>query len=328
MMNPTNSPSLSIEMTTGPAKAWQYATPEEQGMDSLKLLEMINFYKERHAKDESLFIDSITIVRNGAIVADIYLNPLFPKETKHIIHSCTKSIMSALIGIAIEQGYIEDVSTPVLDILNDIKVTKKDARLARLTIADLLTMQTGLNSQDSYLYQWRGLFKMQETADWTNHILNLPMDVEPGVRFDYSNMSSFLLSAIITKATGMDTLSFANAALFAPLGIEDVQWEHSPQGIYIGWARMWLKPHDMAKIGLLYLQNGRWDNQQIIPEQWVQASTTTHSFPKKYRHILDENGQVDYRTSIGNWIFTKLLRPFSEGYGYQWWLDKRGIYAA
>ena len=311
-----------------PTREWQIAIPEEQGMDSAKLLEMVEFYREERSENEKISIDSITIVRNGYIVADIYLNPLFPKDTKHIIHSCTKSIMSALIGIAIAEGYIEGIDDLVLAILDDKNIENADARIKALTLKHLLAMQAGLRSQDSYLYQWKGLFKMQATDDWTEYVLDLPMEAEPGTRFDYSNMASFLLSAIITKTTGKDTLSFAQEHLFDPLEINDVQWEKSPQGIDIGWARMWLKPHDMAKIGLLYLQKGKWENQQIIPTRWVEESLTAHSFPKKYRYVYDEEGKVDRMASGGLWMFTNLARPFADGYGYQWWLDKSDMYSA
>lgn len=317
-----------VEPDTWPTSGWSFSTPEKQGMDSAKLLEMVGFYEKTHEANTKIEIDSITIVRNGAIVADLYFNPFFPSETKHIIHSCTKSIMSALIGIAIEQGHIEDVDVPVLELLDFDDPDTIESEMHNLTLAHLLTMQTGLHSQDSYLYQWRGLFKMQETDNWVNYILHLPFEAEPGTRYDYSNMSSFLLSAILAKATGMDTFSFAKRYLFAPLGIEDVRWDRSPQGIYIGWARMWLKPRDMAKIGLLYLQQGKWGEQQIIPANWVKESTTAHSFPKKYRQVFDEAGNVDRKRTIGSWLFANLARPFSDGYGYQWWLDKRGIYSA
>lgn len=311
-----------------PTQEWLTSTPEEQGMDSVKLLEMVEFYGEQHLKNEKISIDSITIVRNGYIVADVYLNPLFPNDTKHMIHSCTKSIMSSLIGIAIEEGYIGDVDVLVLDIFDDKNIDNVDAKTKTLTLKNLLTMQTGLHSQDSYLYQWKGLFKMQTTDNWTEYILNLPFEAEPGNRFDYSNMASFLLSAIIQKTTGMDTLSFAREHLFDPLEIKDIQWEKSPMGIDIGWARMWLKPHDMAKIGLLYLQKGRWESQQIIPARWVEESLTAHSFPKKYRYVYNEKSKVDRMVSGGLWMFTNLARPFADGYGYQWWLDKSGKYSA
>lgn len=311
-----------------PKQQWQTSTPEEQGMNTNKFIEMVQFYEKEHAKNENITIDSVTIIRNGYVVADIYFNPLYPKDTEHIIHSCTKSIMSALIGIAIEGGYIKSVDVPVIDILNDKNIENADERIKKLTVKDLLTMKTGLHSQDSYLYRYKGLFEAQKTYDWTEHILNLPFETEPGTRFDYSSLASFLLSAIITKATGTDTLSFAQEHLFNHLGIEDVKWEKSPKGIYIGWARMWLKPHDMAKIGMLYLQKGKWSGEQIIPADWVEESITAHSDPKKYRYIYDEAGEVDRMLSGGSWIHTNIVRPFADGYGYQWWLDKSGMYTA
>lgn len=112
------------------------------------------------------------------------------------------------------------------------------------------------------------------------------------------------------------------------MGIEDVKWEKSPKGIYIGWARMWLKPHDMPKIGMLYLQKGKWNGEQIIPAAWVEESITAHGGPKKYRYIYDEEGEVDRMLSGGSWIHTNMARPFADGYGYQWWLDKSGMYSA
>ena len=311
-----------------PTAEWQSSTPEKQGVDSRKLLAMVAAYQKKQARDETVVIDSITIIRNGFVVADLYFNPLFPPNTPHVIHSCTKSIMSALIGIAIEQGYISGVDVPVLDYLSEKAPQHPDQRLHRLTLKDLLSMQTGLRSHDSYLYQWRRLFEMQATADWTKFILQLPFDAEPGTRFDYSNMSSFLLAAIVQKATGTDVLTFAKEHLFEPLGIHDVRWATSPQEVNIGWARMWLKPHDMAKFGLLYLHKGRWESQQVVPAAWVQESTTAHGYPKKYRHVVDANGVRDRRVTIGQWIAANLVRPFADGYGYQWWLDKSGMYTA
>lgn len=154
------------------------------------------------------------------------------------------------------------------------------------------------------------------------------METDPGIRYEYSNMASFLLSAIITKSTGMDTLSFAREYLFDPLEIKDILWDKNPKGIYIGWARMWLKPHDMAKIGLLYLQKGKWEDRQIVPSWWVAESITAHSFPKQYRYVYDADDKKDFGTSTGLWISTSLTRPLSDGYGYQWWLDESGIYSA
>lgn len=311
-----------------PTQIWQTSAPEEQGIDSAKLIEMIEFYENEKSGNDRLVIDSVTIIRNGYIVSDIYFDPLFSRDTKHILHSVTKSIMSALIGIAIDKGHIESVDVPVTGIFKEKNIDNSDDRINNLTIRHLLTMQTGLRSQDSYLYQYKGLFEAQKTNDWTEYALNLPFEKDPGTRFEYSNLASFLLSALITESSGMDTLSFAKEHLFNPLGIEDVQWEKSPKGIGIGWARMWLKPHDMAKIGLLYLQKGKWENEQVISSEWIEGSIEPRSFPKKYRYVYNEEGKINWGLSGGEWTANNLIRPFADGYGYQWWLDKTGMYSA
>ena len=311
-----------------PTDGFRTTTPEQQGMDSETLLQIPEFYAAAQAKDPGVAIDSISIIRNGYLVAEFYFNPLFPKETAHVIHSCTKSIMSALIGIAIEQGHIAGVDVPMVSFFEDKQEAIRDPKIRQIRLKDLLSMQTGMRSRDFFLYGWEGLFATQATADWVAHILSLPLDAAPGERFDYSNLSSFLLSAIIQRATGMDTLTFARKYLFDPLGIEEVRWERSPQEIYIGYARMWLKPQDMAKIGLLYLQQGRWNGRQIIPAAWVRESVTPHAFPKNYVVILDANGQRDQALTSQNWVSANFMRAFADGYGYQWWLDRSGAYAA
>ncbi len=311
-----------------PTDGFQTSTPEEQGMDSGKLLEIHDFYANQHEKNAEYSIDSISVYRNGYLVADYYFNPLYPRDTPHIIHSETKSIMSTLIGIAIEQEYIESVDVPYVAFFPDKQAAITDERMNAITLKDLLSMQTGIRSRDFALYRWEGIFAMQQTDDWVAHIMSLSVDAEPGVRYDYSNMSSFLLSAIIEEATGMDTLDFARQNLFDPLGIEDVHWEWSPQGYAIGFARMWLKPEDMAKFGLLYLQQGQWDGEQVVPADWVKTAVTPHAFPKNYVEVLDANGEKDSELTTLNWRIANIFRPFSDGYGYQWWLDKDGSYSA
>ena len=311
-----------------PTDGFRTSTPEEQGMDSEKLLEIHDYYGEQHEKIEGNSIDSIFVYRNGYLVADYYFNPLYPRETPHVIHSVTKSIMSALIGIAIEQGHIESVDVPFVEFFPDKQDAITDERMREITLKDLLSMETGIRSRDFALYRWEGNFAMQQTDDWVAYVMSLPVDAEAGMRFDYSNMSSFLLSAIIEEATGMDTLDFARENLFNPLGIEEVHWEWSPQGYAIGYARMWLYPEDMAKFGMLYLQQGQWDGEQIIPAAWVRESITPHAFPKNYVEILDENGEVDRELTSMNWQKVIFVQPFTDGYGYQWWLDKDGTYTA
>jgi CubicO group peptidase (beta-lactamase class C family) len=244
-------------------------------------------------------VDSVTVIRNGTIVLDEYFPPFEP-NSKHVIHSCTKSIVSALVGIAIEQGYIEGVDQPVLDLFDERAVANPNADKKAMTLEDLLTMSSGLECRDSYLYRWRGLREMSESDDWVQFMLDLPMAEPPGTRFEYCNGGSFLLSAIIQETTGMSALAFAQENLLEPLDITDVDWRANPDGITIGWGDMHIKPHDMAKIGYLYLNGGQWEGEQVVPAAWVEASTQAH-------------------VTAGT---------LSDGYGYQWWVDDGGYYMA
>jgi CubicO group peptidase (beta-lactamase class C family) len=157
-----------------PTKGWSTSTPEAQGMDSGVLAAMLD---EIQRQDHD--IDSVTVVRNGYLVADAAIYP-YEQDTKHIIHSCTKSIVSALIGIAIEQGYIDGVQTPVLDFFPGRSVENIDENKKSMTLKDLLTMSSGLNCRDSYLYRWSGLNEMRASRDWVQHMLDLPMAETPG----------------------------------------------------------------------------------------------------------------------------------------------------
>jgi CubicO group peptidase (beta-lactamase class C family) len=277
-----------------PTEGWRASTPEQQGMDSEMLAEMLETIQEQGHN-----IDSVLVVRNGYMVADATIFPFEP-GSRHIIYSCTKSVVSALIGIAIDAGYIEGVDQLVLDFFPGRGVANLDTDKEAMTLEDVLTMSTGLECRDSYLYRWRGLQQMRQSDDWVQFMLDLPMAEEPGTRFEYCNGASFLLSAIIQETTDMSALAFANEHLFGPLGIIDVEWLSSPQGITIGWSDLHLTPHDMAKIGYLYLNEGRWDGEQVVSAEWVKASGREH-------------------ISAGT---------LEDGYGYQWWVDDAGVYMA
>jgi CubicO group peptidase (beta-lactamase class C family) len=280
-------------VNTYPTQGWKISTPEMQGMHSQMLTEMME-----HIEKNNFNIDSLLIVRNGYMVFDAYFYP-FSNEQKHHIYSCTKSIMSALIGIAIDKGYIQNVDQPITDFFPDKAFANMDDLKKSITLKNLLMMASGLKCRDSYLYRWVGFFEMRNSDDWAQYVLNLPMAEPPGEKFEYCNGISYLLSVIIQNTTKMKTLDFARKHLFEPLGIFDVEWERSPQGIDAGYGEMWLKPHAMAKIGWLYLNKGRWDNKQILPSEWVEVST---------------------RAQIDAALF--------DHYGYQWWVDSAGYYMA
>ena len=275
-----------------PTDGWRASTPEEQGMDSERLADMLAMIAEAE-----FGIDSVLVIRNGYLVTDAFVHPFAP-GTKHVIHSCTKSVVSALIGIAIDKGDLAGTDQLITDILPGRVIANSDTRKEAMTLEHVLTMSTGLECRDSYLYRWRGMREMEGSDDWVQYVLDLPMVEPPGTQFEYCNGASFLLSAIVQEATGKIALDYAEEHLFGPLGIEDVDWPANPEGISIGWGGIRMRPHDMAKIGYLYLKKGQWDGRQIVPAGWVEASTTKH---------IDGTLQ--------------------DGYGYQWWVAKN-VYMA
>ncbi len=234
---------------------------------------------------QQLNIHSLLIVRNGYIVAEAYLDP-FRQDTPHQLFSCTKGFISALVGIAIEKGYIDGVDYPVLDFFPGRAFANNDPRKEAMTLEHLLTMSSGLDWQE----EPRLLSRMWQSEDWVQFVLDRRMAEEPGSQFNYCSGCSHLLSAIIQETVGMSTLDFARKHLFGPLGISDVYWELEADGIPIGGWGLKMRPRDMAKLGYLYLKGGVWDGQQLVPADWVRASVAKH---------------VEARRELE--------------YGYQWW---------
>jgi CubicO group peptidase (beta-lactamase class C family) len=280
---------LPEEEVYWPTEAWRVAAPEEQGMDAALLGQMLDAIDE-----QILRIDSVLVVHNGTIVAEKYYPP-YDKDTMHGLQSVTKSVVSALVGIAIQQGYIKGVDDPVLDYYPERTFENDDALKRSITLEHLLTMSSGL------AWDWD---EMVSSRDWVGYTLDQPMVSEPGTEFYYSSGNAHVLSAIIGEASGMNTLDFAQLHLFDPLGISDVRWKTDLDGIPKGGWGMGMTPRDMAKLGYLYLNQGQWDGQQIIPAEWIKASTE--------RHI-----QVP-----------EPLEPWDLYMGYLWWLHEDGPYAA
>ncbi len=276
-----------------PTQGWRTATPESQGMDSALLLDMLEVIWQNDMK-----IDSVLVARNGYIVLDAYSYPR-DADDFHPIYSCSKSVTSALIGIAIDKGDIKGVHQPVLDFFPGRVAENLDDDKKAMTLENLLTMSSGLECRDNWRYRWRGLEEMKRSPDWVQFMLDLPMAERPGTHFNYCNGATFLLSAILQQKTGMNTLAFAEKHLFEPLGISDFMWPANSQGITVGYSDLHIRPRDMAKIGFLYLNNGLWEDKQIISSRWIKESTRKH---------VSTKGLMDY--------------------GYQWWTLGSGAYTA
>lgn len=272
-----------------PTNAWRRATPEEQGLDPAILGQMLI-----SIADQQLNIDSLLVVRNGYIVLEKYY-PLYEQDTLHELYSVTKSIVSTLVGIAIEEGYINSVDDPVMNYFPGKSVQNDSTQKHSLTIKNLLTMSSGL--------EW-DFDEMVSNPDWVQYTLDQPIYIEPGKEFSYNSGNAQVLSAILQDASGMDTRTFAQQYLFDPLGIDHYRWQRDITGIPKGGWGMAMTPRDMAKLGYLYLRNGVWDGKQIVPAAWVAAST------QRYVQVQEP------------------LEPWDLYLGYMWWIHENGIYAA
>lgn len=270
--------------------AWLISTPEEQGMDSAKLEQITEYIKK-----QNIGIDSLLIIRHDYIIYEKYFNleeylghTLSNQDNMHSLYSVTKSFTSALIGIAIDERYIDNISLKVVDFFPESTIENLDSRKKNMTLQHLLTMTTGFEWDE-----WVGdsALQMMSSTNPVEYMLDLPMKNDPGTVLTYCTGASHLLSAIIQKTTGKTTLEFARKYLFNPLGISEVQWTYDQQNINHGGHGLSLTSRDMAKFGYLYLNNGTWNGKQIVSTDWVTKSIQPYNF-------FQENC----------------------GYGYQWWI--------
>jgi len=196
-----------------PTDGWRTSSPVEQGMDSALLVQMFESIDQHN-----LEIDSVLVVRNGYIVAEKYYSP-YSENTRHVLYSCTKSFVSALVGMAIEDGYIEGVNIAVQDSFPELIFENGDERKQVITLEDLLTMRSGLDWVEG-MPSYRA---MMDSRDWTKYVLDIPMATDPGSQFNYCSGCSHVMSAIIEQSTEMGTMAYARDRLFKPLGITNYQ---------------------------------------------------------------------------------------------------------
>ncbi len=265
---------------------WPVSTPEEQGLPS-------ELFENAFSRAEELpTLYSVLVARNGHLVAERYFSGQNPNRANYIA-STTKSFTSALVGIALAEGYLDSLDQRMLDFFPQYVTADLDPRKRDITIRHLLQMRAGYGND--------GGEPWERSPDWIGSAIALPLTGDPGTKWDYSTGSSNILAAILTEATGMSAEDFARIHLFGPLGIDLAYWEQDPQGYNIGGYRMYLAPRDMARFGHLYLQNGAVDGLRILPASWTRASVrsfgpTTASH--HWRSITDS------------------------GYGFQWWTGR------
>ena len=230
---------------------------------------------------------SLLVSQGGELVFERYFNGHGPDDLGNV-KSVSKSILSALVGIAIDGGYIDGVDVRMQQYFGEELAGIANPDVEAISIEHLLTMQAGLESTSNRNY---GPWALSD--DWIRAALSMPMAAEPGGEMLYSTGNTHLLSAIITRATGQTTLEFARDALAGPLGFDLAPWPRDPQGVYLGGNDMVLTPRQLLAFGEMYLNGGRVGDRQVVPASWVEASLA--------RHAASPHGNGRY-------------------YGYGWWV--------
>lgn len=314
LQTPSTAAAAERNPLVWPTTAWPESTPEAQGIDR-KTLE--GFDRELKAGAQG-YVDSMLVVRHGQVVFereyvhdydrlfagrgapglynyyDPAWHPYWKRSRLHTMQSVSKSVTSALIGIALRRGELPSIDVKMMPYFADFK-TKPDPRRDAMTLRDVLTMTTGIRwdeSSTTYTDATNNCAEMEATEDWIQYVLDQPMADDPGKTFVYNSGATQLLSLVLEKATGKEADDYAKEHLFAPLGIE-YAWKRTPRGLADTEGGLYLRPRDLAKIGLLYREDGTWDGKRILPEGWVKDSTTWH-------------------TNAGR-----------RGYGYKWWVLSR-----
>ena len=226
-----------------------------------------------------------------------FWHPYYKDTQLHSMQSVTKSIVSATIGIAISRGDFPDLDTPVLSFFDVDKTAHVDDQKRAMTLRHLLTMSEGLRWDENVPYtDPKNTFTvMARSLDWVQFTLDQPMASEPGTRFNYNSGASLVLGQIFLQATGIDIEAYTAQYLFEPLGITEYEWKRTPFGLADTQEGLFLSTRDLAKIAYLYLQKGRWNQETIIAESWINDSL------KAAFKLTDE------------------LRT---GYGFKWWSQR------
>jgi CubicO group peptidase (beta-lactamase class C family) len=280
----------AAEPNPWPTREWPRSSPEAQGMDSPTLAQL---FELRHA------FRSVLVVRNGYLVLEAY-GPLIGPDTRQPIYSCTKSLTSALVGIALDKGYLSSTDSLMLDFFPSRTYANHDSRKRSITLENLLAMTSGVSwSEMDALDPNNSLRQMERSADWVQFYLDRPMKKGPGASWTYDSGGAHMLSAILQQRTGQTLAAFARENLFSPLGISDVDWPTDSRGISYGHRGVYMTARDMARVGYLYARAGEWDGRRIVSAQWVKDST---------------------RRRVG--------AAYGQGYAWLWWVPPFGGFAA
>jgi CubicO group peptidase (beta-lactamase class C family) len=268
---------------------WEYATPESQGFDSEILTNML----KRIQKDD-LDVNSILLMKGDQVFLEFYRYP-YHADSLFNIMSVTKSIVSAMTGIALDREVLASIDDPLMTYLNKYDPLILDKQKHNITVKHALTMTTGLACTDTNNQEMK---RISQSSDWTKASLECPQAYSPGARYGYSSMATHLLGVALTEATNTDLLTLSKKWLFEPLGMDEVFWESTPEKYRLGGGWIWMTPRDMLRFGKLYIDGGQVGSNQLISQKWIESS------------ISNQIGELNATTEELD----------GEKYGYSWWV--------
>lgn len=259
-----------------------------------------------HAK--GLDIHSIMVVQNGNVVGEKWLS-LGDPNVPHIMNSASKTLTSTAAGFAVAEGKLK-LDNKVISFFPDKLPKKVSDNLKNMTVRDLLTMTSGQAKANTTAQR-------QTEKDWVAAFLAEPVPHKPGTFYAYNGLGTFMISAIVQKAVGENIFSYLTPRLFNPLGITGIWWDESPDGINCGGWGAYLKTEDMAKIGQFYLQKGKWNGKQLLPESWIEEASSAQVESRPGGMSDEVYKQRDPENN--DWL---------QGYGYQIWRGRHNTYRA
>ncbi|MEK5254313.1 serine hydrolase [Paenibacillus sp. FSL F4-0125] len=265
--------------------------PEEQGISSAAISSFID-----SVETQSLGLHSFMLLRHGYVISEGWWSPYKP-DLPHMLFSLSKSFTSTAIGFAVTEKLIT-LDDSVISFFPEDAPDEITSYLSKMSIKHLLMMGTGqvVDTMDP--------LKQSADGNWVKAFFTVPVEKEPGTHFLYNTGATYMLSAILQKVTGQTLLEYLEPRLFTPLGIRSATWESCPRGINIGGYGLNITTEDIAKFGQLFLQKGIWNNQRLLPEEWIDEATSKHI----------SNGEGDH--------------DWARGYGYQFWRCQHGAYRA
>jgi CubicO group peptidase (beta-lactamase class C family) len=276
-------------LTGNASSAFQKISPEQAGISSAAILKFLT-----EADKSGLELHSFMLLRHGKLVTEAYWKP-FDKEYVHTLYSLSKSFTSTAVGLAVKEGKFKVTDKVISFFPEHLPATVSD-NLAKMEIQHLLTMSTG------HRVDTIPVMREKSPASWMRSFLSVPVEYEPGTHFLYNTGATYMLGAVVYKTTHQTLAEYLAPRLFKPLGITKADWEKSPEGLNLGGYGLRVTTQDIARFGQMYLQKGKWNNKEILPEAWVDTATTSH---------------IKSGDSGNDW---------SQGYGYQFWRCKPGFY--